>query len=82
MSTMKILTKCNWFSTYNIASASAVYPSCPQKKSAKPSAFYTFKNQQVHRSAFYWRPQSTRVTDDRETDGQTDRMTTPKTALA
>ena len=31
------------FSTYNIASASTFYPSRPQKKSAKPSAFYTLK---------------------------------------
>jgi len=38
-------------STYNIASASAFYPLRPQKKSAKPSAFYTFENPQVRRSA-------------------------------
>jgi len=43
-------------STYNIASASVFYPSRPQKKSAKPSAFYTFENPQVRRSAFYRRP--------------------------
>ena len=43
-------------STYSIASASAFYQSCPQKKSAKPSAFYTFENLQVRRSAFYRRP--------------------------
>ena len=38
-------------STNNIASASAFYPSHPQKKSAKPSAFYTIENPQVRRSA-------------------------------
>jgi len=38
-------------STYNIASASVFYPSRPQKQSAKPSAFYTFENPQVRRSA-------------------------------
>jgi len=37
-------------STYNIAFASAFYPSRPQKKSAKTSAFYTFENPQVCRS--------------------------------
>ena len=43
-------------STYNIASASVFYPSRPQKKSAKPSAFYTFEYPQLRRSAFYRRP--------------------------
>jgi len=43
-------------STYNIASASAFYPSRLQKKSAKPSAFYTFENPQIRKSAFYRRP--------------------------
>jgi len=38
-------------STYSIASASTFYPSRPQKKSAKPSAFYMFENPQVRRSA-------------------------------
>ena len=48
----KISTKCNVFcSTYNIASASVFYPSRPQKKSAKPSTFYTFENLQVRRAA-------------------------------
>jgi len=45
-------------STYNIASASAFYLSRPQKKSAKPSAFYTFENPQIRKSAFYRRPVS------------------------
>jgi len=43
-------------STYNIASTSAFYPSRLQKKSAKPSAFYTFENPQIRKSAFYRRP--------------------------
>jgi len=53
-----------WFSTYNTASASAVYPSHPQKKSAKPSAFYTFENPQVRRSAFYRRPPLEQLNND------------------
>ena len=48
----KISTKCNVFlQLINIASASAFYPSRLQKKSAKPSAFYTFENPHVRRSA-------------------------------
>jgi len=43
-------------STYYIASASVFYPSRPQKKSAKPSAFYRFENPQVCRSAFHRMP--------------------------
>jgi len=50
-------------STYNIASASAFYPSRPQTKSAKPSAFYTIENPQVRRSAFYQRQQADHFQD-------------------
>jgi len=57
MPIMKISTKCMcFFQLTIIVSASAFYPSRPQKKSAKPSAFYTFENPQVRRSAFYRRP--------------------------
>jgi len=43
-------------STYNTASASAFYPSRPQKKIRKTIRIYTFENPQVRRSAFYQRP--------------------------
>jgi len=40
-----------FFASYNIAFASAFYPSRPQKNLSESSAFYTFENLQVRNSA-------------------------------
>ena len=56
MPTKKILTKRNVFLQLIILRPHPHFTVTSAKKSAKPSAFYTFENLQVRRSAFYHRP--------------------------
>ena len=52
----KISMKCSVFLQLIILHPHSILPVTSAKKSAKPSAFYTFENSQIRKSAFYRRP--------------------------